>query len=85
MLINDTKIIQEAIDSRNLDLLDEFVFPKKRLINNKRKEYTAVLNYFFVGHRNKLSMDVSHLTLDDGLVNVDATENRVRFQWDVSF
>ncbi len=54
-------------------------------INNERKEYTAALNYFFTGHRNKLTVDVSHLTLDDRLVNTDATENRVRFQWDVSF
>jgi len=54
-------------------------------INNERKEYTAAINYFFTGHRNKLTFDVSHLTLDDGLAQVDADENRVRFQWDVSF
>jgi phosphate-selective porin OprO and OprP len=54
-------------------------------INNKRKEYTAAVNYFYAGHRNKVTVDISHLTLDDGLAGLDADENRIRFQWDVSF
>jgi phosphate-selective porin OprO/OprP len=53
--------------------------------DNERNEYSAVINYFFVEHRNKLSLDFSHLTLDDGLAQVDASDNRVRLQWDVSF
>jgi len=75
---------------KKLELAGRYAYVKEPnetdlYINNERKEYTAVLNYFFNGHRNKLSMDVSHLTLDDGLVGVNADENRVRFQWDVSF
>ena len=54
-------------------------------IDNERGEYSAVVNYFFVGHRNKLSLDYSYLTLDDGLAGVDVSDNRVRLQWDVSF
>jgi len=54
-------------------------------IDNKRREYTAAVNYFFNGHRNKLTLDYSHLTLDNGLTEEDEKENRVRVQWDVSF
>ena len=54
-------------------------------IDNERGEYSAVINYFFFEHRNKLTLDYSYLTLDDGLVNVDVSDNRVRLQWDVSF
>ena len=56
-----------------------------RLIYNERGEYTLAANWFFNGHRNKLTADFSHLTLDDGLVGVSESENRVRLQWDVSF
>jgi len=54
-------------------------------VDNKRKEYTAAINYFFVGHRNKLTLDYSYLTLDNGLVSKDENEDRIRVQWDVSF
>lgn len=64
--------------------------PANPNIDNKRKEYTAAINYFFNGHRNKLTFDYSYLTLDNGLYNDvfgDKTfnEDRVRLQWDVSF
>jgi len=54
-------------------------------IDNKRQEYTAAVNYFFAGHRNKLTLDYSYLTLDNGLVAANENEDRVRIQWDVSF
>ena len=56
-----------------------------------RQEYTLGFNWFFAGHRNKLTLDVSHLTLsaldDDDPMVEDKTlsEQRVRLQWDVSF
>ncbi len=56
-----------------------------RTLENNRKEYSAVANWFFSGHRNKLTVDYSYLTIDDGLLNVSDSENRIRFQWDVSF
>jgi len=37
-------------------------------------------NYFFAGHRNKVTLDYSHLT-QPGFT----PEDRVRLQWDVSF
>ena len=51
-----------------------------------RQEFTTGFNWFFAGHRNKLTLDVSHLTLEhaDGWQK-DYAEQRVRLQWDVSF
>ncbi len=60
-----------------------------------RQEWTGALNWFFAGHRNKLTLDASYLTLNraatDTIIN-DAgetsgrfSEQRVRLQWDVSF
>ncbi|MCY4614263.1 MAG: porin [Nitrospira sp.] len=51
-----------------------------------RQEFTTGLNWFFAGHRNKLTLDASHLTLEQPNPNLPAwTEQRVRLQWDVSF
>ncbi len=51
-----------------------------------RQEYTTGLNWFFAGHRNKLTLDASHLTLEQASPSLPAlTEQRVRLQWDVSF
>lgn len=55
------------------------------LFENEREELTIGANWFFNGHNSKLTMDYSHLKLDDGLVNLGESENRLRFQWDVSF
>ena len=54
-------------------------------VTNTRQEFTTALNWFFVGHRNKLTLDFSYLTLKDRLVNQSVSDERVRFQWDVSF
>jgi phosphate-selective porin len=56
-----------------------------RLFDNEREEYTLAANWFFAGHNNKLTLDYSYLTLDDGLTGIDNSESRIRFQWDVSF
>ncbi|MFT5443344.1 MAG: phosphate-selective porin OprO/OprP [Myxococcota bacterium] len=53
--------------------------------NNKRSEYTVGANWFFSGHNNKITLDYSHLTLDDNVLARNVSDNRVRLQWDVSF
>lgn len=51
-----------------------------------RQEFTTGFNWFFAGHRNKLTLDVSHLTLEQPTPSLPAyAEQRVRLQWDVSF
>lgn len=56
-----------------------------RSFDNEREEYTVGLNWFFKGHNNKLTLDWSHLTLDDDFLSEDESDNRVRLQWDISF
>ena len=46
-------------------------------------EYTAGINWFFKGHRNKLSLDVSLLENQSFIPNDDIYQ--LRLQWDVSF
>ncbi|MDA2929590.1 OprO/OprP family phosphate-selective porin [Acidobacteria bacterium AH-259-O06] len=61
-----------------------FVDPNVSLPNDRRQEYTGVLNWFFKEHRNKLTFDVSGLTLAQA-GGSDLADLRVRLQWDVSF
>jgi len=56
-----------------------------RSFSNEREEFTLGANWFFSGHGNKITLDFSHLTLDDGLANDNESDNRLRLQWDVSF
>lgn len=73
-----------------LELAFRYAFVKEpnatdRAQDNRREEFTGAMNWFFAGHNNKLTLDFSHLTLDDGRTNQDVDDQRVRFQWDVSF
>lgn len=61
-----------------------FVDPNISAPNDRRQEYTTVLNWFFAGHRNKLTLDGSWLTLSQP-GGQNQHEQRVRLQWDVSF
>ena len=56
-----------------------------RIFENERRETTIGANWFFNGHNNKLTLDYSHLTLDDAFYKQNESDNRLRFQWDVSF
>lgn len=52
---------------------------------NAREEFTLGANWFFSGHNNKVTMDISRLRLDDNVLFQDESENRLRVQWDISF
>ena len=56
-----------------------------RSFENERTEHTLGANWFFNGHNNKLTLDWSRLKVSDGLLGLSDSENRIRFQWDVSF
>jgi hypothetical protein len=43
------------------------------------------MNWFFSGHSNKLSFEVSHITVEDPNKNIKKDEERARVQWDISF
>jgi phosphate-selective porin len=73
-----------------LELAARYAFvsePNKtdRSVYNEREEYTLGANWFFSGHNNKVTVDFSHLTLDDGLLGSNLSDNRFRIQWDVSY
>ena len=61
-----------------------FVDPNVFARNDRRQEYTAVFNWFFAGHQNKLTLDGSWLTLAQP-AGQNQHEQRIRLQWDVSF
>ncbi len=61
-----------------------FVDPNDSVPEDRLKEYTAALNWFFVQHRNKLTFDISRIDLEQA-GGGDLSDVRVRFQWEVSF
>ena len=62
-----------------------FVDPNVSAPNDVLRAYTAALNWFFAGHRNKITVDTTYFTLDQTPPLGQAHEQRVRLQWDVSF
>ncbi len=71
MLIADSNIIQEAIDSQNLSVIDEFIFAKKRSINDRTDfKSPLMLSAHNLKHLNKipeLETDAIVLNLEDGV------------------
>ena len=55
------------------------------LQQNTRREYTVAANWFIAGHGNKVTVDYSHLILDDASSKRSFEDDRVRLQWDISF
>jgi hypothetical protein len=61
-----------------------FVDPNVSAKNDKLSTYTTAINWFFAGHRNKLTIDGTWFTLAQP-VGKDLNEQQIRLQWDVSF
>jgi hypothetical protein len=59
------------------------VDPDRDFATDTEKEFTLASNWFFNGHRNKLTLDLSRVTRRQA-PETD-TSNRIRFQWDWSF
>ena len=59
------------------------VDPNRELSGAIEKEFTLASNWFFNGHRNKLSLDISRVIRREAPET--STSNRVRLQWDWSF
>jgi len=62
-----------------------FVDPNVGRANDIQQERAFVVNWFFNGHANKLSLEVARLTVADPSRSKDRAEERVRLQWDISF
>lgn len=60
------------------------VDPDTAVSSDRQWEWTVGANWYFNGHRNKISTDLSLLDFDD-LATGAESEWRFRFQWDLSF
>jgi len=69
--------LELALRLARVDSEDSLEIPANR-------EATVAANYFFAGHNNKLTLDVSHLESTIGTGSEDEGW-RVRLQWDVTF
>jgi phosphate-selective porin OprO and OprP len=54
----------------------------RRLI--EEEEYAFAINYFFAGHRNKLTLEYAWFVYEDDALNMDVSDERIRLQWDIS-
>jgi hypothetical protein len=61
-----------------------FVDPNVSAHDDTLQEFTAAINWFFAGHKNKLTLDGTWFALAQP-VGKDLQEQRIRLQWDVSF
>jgi hypothetical protein len=57
--------------------------PDDGLENDLNSEYTLGLNWFFKGHKNKLTLEYSYLEFDQFVPEFESG-HRLRLQWDVS-
>lgn len=58
--------------------------PDKQTIQNNEDELSIATNWFFKGHKNKLTLEFSWFDYETIEGTVDST-SRFRVQWDVSF
>ncbi len=58
--------------------------PDRIIDNNLRQEYTTGLNWFFNGHKNKLTAEYTYSTIRERQTASDGG-SRARLQWDISF
>jgi phosphate-selective porin len=59
------------------------VDPNRAMSGDSETEYTLASNWFFNGHRNKLTLDLSHV-IRRQVPETDSSD-RIRLQWDWSF
>jgi len=58
-------------------------FTDLNTVQYNEKEYTISLNWFFKGHSNKLTSEISFIDLEENEIKQPGW--RIRLQWDVSF
>ena len=58
------------------------VVPDHNFDADENDEFTLAGNWFFNGHRNKITLDISYLEIDD--LNGQEDDMRIRLQWDIS-
>jgi len=53
--------------------------------NDTQREISGVVSWFIDGHEHKLSVELSKLRVNDPALNVSASRNRLRLQWELRF
>ncbi|WP_036303994.1 porin [Methylotenera sp. L2L1] len=78
---------QIAFIPENLELAGRYAFVDMDTDrdHDKQTELSAVINYFLEGHFNKLSLQLSRLSVEDPIKLEKDDETRVWAQWDFSF
>jgi phosphate-selective porin len=61
-----------------------YVDPHSARVGDLRQEHTVVVNWFFEGHDNKLTLDVGRVALAQ-VHGPDLSDIRFRLQWDIHF
>lgn len=62
-----------------------FVDPKLGRDRDLQHEFSGAVTYFLRGHDNKLTLQLSHLIVEDPEANQSQAAQRLWLQWDVSF
>lgn len=75
---------ERALQPLELAVRYAFVDPDSSRPGDSRKETTFGVNWFFARHDNKLTFDVSRLSLEQ-VESPPLDDSRVRLQWDISF
>lgn len=60
------------------------ITPDRSIVNNRQIETSLVFNWFFSGHKNKLTSEVTRFVFQDIALS-EQDEVRLRLQWDISF
>lgn len=78
---------QIALIPENIELAGRYAFVDMDTDrdHDKQTELSAVINYFLEGHFNKLSLQLSRLSVEDPIKLEKDNETRVWAQWDFSF
>lgn len=58
--------------------------PDTNIPQNRERQYSVTLNWFFAEHKNKLTAQFDHIIFDQPTVTA-AGGDRFRLQWDISF
>lgn len=72
---------------KNIELAGRYAFVDmdRDRDNDKQTELSAAINYFLEGHLNKLSLQLSRLTVEDPIKLKKNDDDRLWAQWDFSF
>lgn len=79
------KLIDGIPEQLELAVRYSTVDPDTAIDGNDQREYLVAANWFFNGHRNKLTADIGRYEIDNEITGMTESENRLRVQYDISF